>query len=68
VLRGIRLEPGAVLDWPWDLGVTLAYLPGDPATAGSTMQFVTSAILPALHQQMEIVADHGDTVLARLMK
>jgi hypothetical protein len=65
-LRGIKLDPDARLNWPWDQGVTLVHQRFDPDIPATEISFVTADLVPYSNWSLTVVDDQGDTVLIKV--
>ncbi|HSK88876.1 MAG TPA: hypothetical protein VK880_10985 [Anaerolineales bacterium] len=65
-LRGIRSDRDALLNWPWDQGVTLVHQRFDPDIPAREISFDTADLVPYSNWSLTIVDDQGDTVLIKV--
>jgi hypothetical protein len=65
-LAGIRMQDNSPLNWPWDQGISLAYSPGDGDRNVTVVSFSSRDLCPALKRPLQILADDGSSVLAKV--
>ncbi len=63
-LRGLRIEPGARLDWPWDRGVTLRYvlIGADRDQKDHRVDLRSAALVPGACESLGVAEDRGAMV------
>lgn len=66
LLRGIKSDPDALLNWPWDQGVTLVHQRFDPDVPAREINFDTADLVPYSNWSLTVVDDRGDTVLIKV--
>lgn len=68
VLNGLRFTENQELLWPWDQGVELTYISVDrEAAVPITVRFTTETLLQGLELPIEVLADGGSLVLAKVL-
>lgn len=66
-LRGIRVGSDAVLNWPWDQGISLAALSARSESSRVEISFSTKALCPGLDRPVKVLSDSGSSVLAEVL-
>lgn len=65
-LRGIKSDPDAPRNWPWDEGLTLVQRPSNPDLEATEINFNTASLIPYSAWSLTVVEDQGDTVLVKV--
>lgn len=68
LVRGLRTSSAASLNWPWDKGISLRYLPKNPDSDERIIQFDTRSLYPFLDRPFRILSDSGATFLIEIGK
>jgi hypothetical protein len=73
VLRGLKLDPGQSLHWPWDEGVTLTYRLHRPTFRGYSpeattvsVQIASGSLIPPSCTSLGVLEDGGATAAIRV--